>query len=54
MLDTVLYEQKINELLDKGRATRLLSYKDVMDTFQELDLDPEQPRTFTTGLQRIK
>lgn len=42
MLDTVLYEQKINELLDKGRATRLLSYKDVMDTFQELDLDPEQ------------
>ncbi|MBQ9950174.1 MAG: RNA polymerase sigma factor RpoD [Clostridia bacterium] len=42
MLDTILYEQKINELLEKGKNTHLLSYKDVMDTFQELDLDPEQ------------
>ena len=42
MLDMTLYEQKINELLEKGRTTRFLSYKDVMDTFQELDLDPEQ------------
>lgn len=42
MLDLTLYEQKINELIDKGKTTHLLSYKDVMDTFQELDLDPEQ------------
>ncbi len=42
MLDLTLYEQKINELIDKGKMTHLLSYKDVMDTFQELDLDPEQ------------
>lgn len=42
MLDMELYEQKINELLEKGKALHLLAYKDVMDTFQELDLDPEQ------------
>lgn len=42
MLDVNLYEQKINELIEKGKNTHFLSYKDVMDTFQELDLDPEQ------------
>lgn len=42
MTDQALYEQKINELLEKAKTTHILSYKDVMDTFQELQLSDEE------------
>ena len=42
MIDQALYEQKINELLEKAKNTHILSYKDVMDTFQELQLSDEE------------
>ena len=42
MTDQALYEQKINELLEKAKSTHILSYKDVMDTFQELQLNDEE------------
>ena len=42
MVDQAVYERKINELIEKGRSLGWISYKDVMDTFQELQLTAEE------------
>ena len=34
--------QKINELLERGKAKGILTYKEIMDTLEEQDLDQEQ------------
>jgi len=34
--------QKINELLEKGKARSVLTYKEIMDALEELDLDQDQ------------
>ncbi len=35
-------KQVIKELLDKGKKKGMLSYKEIMDALQEIELDPEQ------------
>ncbi len=35
-------KQVIKELLDKGKKKSMLSYKEIMDALQEIELDPEQ------------
>jgi RNA polymerase primary sigma factor len=34
--------QKINELLEQGKAKGVLTYKEIMDALEEMELDPEQ------------
>ena len=33
---------RVDELIEKGKAKGVLTYKEVMDTLEELELDPEQ------------
>ncbi|MEG1559809.1 MAG: RNA polymerase sigma factor RpoD [Clostridia bacterium] len=42
MASTVNREQKINELLEKGKAKHVLTFKEVMDALEELELDAYQ------------
>ena len=32
----------LKELLEKGKAKGVLTYKEIMDAFEEVELDPEQ------------
>ena len=34
--------QKINELLEQGKSKGILTYKEIMDALEELELDQEQ------------
>ena len=34
--------QKINDLLEKGKTKGVLTYKEIMDALEEMELDPEQ------------
>ena len=38
--------QKIKELLDAGKAKGILTYKEIMDALEELELDQEQIEHF--------
>ena len=34
--------QKLNDLFEKGKTKGILTYKEIMDALEELELDPEQ------------
>ena len=45
--------QKIKELLDAGKAKGILTYKEIMDSLEELDLDQEQVEKIYEHLEEM-
>ena len=37
-----LAREAINELINKGRKTGMLTYNEIMDSLEDIDLNPEQ------------
>ena len=49
----VPHSQKINELLETGKTRGMLSYKEIMDALEELELDQEQIERFYDHLEEM-
>ena len=45
--------QKIRELLDTGKSKGILTYKEIMDSLEELDLDQEQVEKIYEHLEEM-
>ena len=39
---SVVNESKIDELIERGKRKGVLTYKEIMDTLEDLELEPEQ------------